>query len=110
MFRFRLKELRGSMSQQELANQLHVSRGAVGMWESNERMPNYKMLIKIANYFNVSIDYLLGNDVMVERLNNALVVSDERKPVIELLLKMPDSAFADISSQIKLFAKYVGIN
>lgn len=34
----------------------------IGMWESGKREPNFKKLVEIANYFNVSTDYLLGRE------------------------------------------------
>ena len=63
MFRIKLKELREArgISQQELADDIGVSPSAVGMWESGRREPRtLEQLGKIANYFGVSADYLLG--------------------------------------------------
>lgn len=59
-----LSQLRkkNGQSQRELANSIGVSNGAVAMWETDKRQPDLEMLKKIANYYNVSIDYLLGND------------------------------------------------
>jgi len=59
-----LKELRSreNMTQSALASAIGVSLGAVGNWESNKRMPDYDTLNKIADYFNVSVDYLLGRE------------------------------------------------
>lgn len=61
MFSLRLKELRQSrnLSQKELSEILNVSTGTVGNWEVGLREPDFKMLIKIADMFNVSCDYLL---------------------------------------------------
>ncbi len=62
-FSIRLKELRESknISQAQLAKDLQVSNGCVGMWESKKQIPPAQKLMQIANYFNVSIDYLLGH-------------------------------------------------
>ena len=59
-----LKELRSrkNITQSDLASALGVSLGAVGNWESNKRMPDYETLKKLADYFDVSIDYLLGRE------------------------------------------------
>ncbi len=64
MFRIRLKELRenNKISQQKLANIIGVSQSTVGMWENGTNKPEFNTLTKIADYFNVSIDYLIGND------------------------------------------------
>lgn len=48
------------MNQKELAEALGVTRGAVSMWEIGQRTPDSSTLQKIASFFNVSIDYLLG--------------------------------------------------
>lgn len=49
-------------SQKDFADSLGISKGAVGMWETNKRQPDLEMLEKIADYYNVSTDYLLGRD------------------------------------------------
>lgn len=60
----RLKSLREgkSLTQAQLSEILHVSQQAVGKWERETASPNDEMLKKIAAYFNVTIDYLLGYD------------------------------------------------
>lgn len=62
MFALRLKELRAErdISQRELARALNVSIGAIGNWESRTRMPDAEKLQQIADFFDVSVDYLLG--------------------------------------------------
>lgn len=64
MYKFgeRLKELRylRGLTQRELGNILGVTDGAVMLWESNARMPSISVLLKIADYFGVSLDYLIG--------------------------------------------------
>ena len=62
MFRIRLKEVRekANMSQKELADKLSVSQSTVGNWESGMREPNFDTIKKIAEFFDVTVDYLLG--------------------------------------------------
>ena len=57
----RLKELRKQkgISQLKLSMDLSVNQNTISRYETGEREADYKMLIKIADYFNVSIDYLL---------------------------------------------------
>ena len=59
----RIKVLREDkkMKQEDLAKALNISKSAVGMYERNERRPDYDTLQKIANYFDVSRPYLLGD-------------------------------------------------
>ena len=46
-------------SQEELANQLNVSRQAISKWEGGSAMPESDKLLALSNYFGVSLDYLL---------------------------------------------------
>lgn len=57
----RLKELRKekNISQLKLALDLSTNQNTISRYETGEREADYKTLIKIADYFNVSIDYLL---------------------------------------------------
>ena len=59
---FRLKELRKerNLSQLKLAMDLDMNQNSISRYETMEREADYETLIKFANYFNVSIDYLLG--------------------------------------------------
>lgn len=59
---FRLKELRKKkgISQLKLAIDLHMNQNNISRYETMEREADYKTLIVFADYFNVSIDYLLG--------------------------------------------------
>lgn len=62
----RLRELRKEkgISQLKLALDLSMNQNTISRYETEERQADYKTLIKIADYFDVSIDYLL------ERTNN----------------------------------------
>lgn len=62
MLNERIKELRNSLNltQVELANDLNVTKQCVSNWENNNIQPSVDMLVKIALYFGVSADYLLG--------------------------------------------------
>lgn len=62
-----LKNLRlqANLSQSELAQMLGISRSAVSSYESGTRSPNHDVLLKLAVLFNVSTDYLLGNEISI---------------------------------------------
>jgi transcriptional regulator with XRE-family HTH domain len=55
--------LKKNLSQAELAKILGTTQSSVGHWESGRRNLSPEMLLKIAEYFNVSTDYLLGRSV-----------------------------------------------
>ncbi|CAK7010679.1 helix-turn-helix transcriptional regulator [Tissierella sp.] len=58
----KLKYLRenNDMTRDDLANKLNVSYSTISKYETNVRFPDQEMLVKIADLFNVSTDYLLG--------------------------------------------------
>ncbi|MBC5689741.1 helix-turn-helix transcriptional regulator [Mediterraneibacter sp. NSJ-55] len=62
-----LKSLRSQkkMTQQELANSIGLSKSALNMYEQGARQPNFETLELIADYFNISIDFLLGKSPVV---------------------------------------------
>lgn len=64
MLNERIKQLRidRNLTQVELAKKLSVSKQAVSNWENDNIQPSIEMLIRIADYFSVSTDYLLGLD------------------------------------------------
>lgn len=59
---FRLKKLRKTrnISQLKLALDLDMNQNSISRYENREREADYETLIKFADYFNVSLDYLLG--------------------------------------------------
>ena len=59
---FRLKKLRKmhNISQLKLALDLAMNQNSISRYENCEREADYETLIKFADYFNVSLDYLLG--------------------------------------------------
>lgn len=59
---FRLKELRKKkkISQLKLALDLHMNQNSVSRYENETRQADYETLIRFADYFQVSLDYLLG--------------------------------------------------
>ena len=58
----RLKFLRKKhrISQLKLAMDLNMNQNSISRYENGEREADYETLIRFADYFNVSIDYLLG--------------------------------------------------
>jgi transcriptional regulator with XRE-family HTH domain len=56
----RLKKLRGNSTQQEIADKLGVSRASYSHYENGHVEPDINLLIKMAELFKVSTDYLLG--------------------------------------------------
>ena len=64
LFSKRLKELReeAGLTQQELGNSLNLTKSAICGYEKGNRTAPLEMLIAIANYFKVDLDYLVGTE------------------------------------------------
>ena len=58
----RIKELRieRGLSLQKLANEIGVDKHAIIIWENETNEPKANYIVKLAKYFDVSTDYLLG--------------------------------------------------
>lgn len=69
-------------SQNALALALGYSRGQIANYELGSREPDFSTLIRIAEYFDVSIDYLIGR---------SSIRSPQIKPPLEKLIGMADS-------------------
>ena len=59
---FKLKELRKKkkISQQRLAIDPNMNQNMISRYENMERQADYETLVRFADYFDVSLDYLLG--------------------------------------------------
>lgn len=68
------------LSQKEFAGLFNVHQTAVIQWETGKTTPDKETLIKIADYFGVSIDYLLGN---TEQKEKASIPKDEREITLD---------------------------
>lgn len=88
-----LKELRKSknMTLKELGILINVSESAVSQYESGKRSPDYSTLVKIAEVFNVSVDYLLGRqaNTKMTRHSNLEVVRKDARMSIDAMEKIP---------------------
>lgn len=64
MFRIKLKQLREEKgySQYSFAKAFGVAQSTIGGWESGTREPNFQTTQKLADFFGVSIDFLMGRD------------------------------------------------
>jgi len=91
----RITELRKekAWSQGELAKQISASREAIGKYERNEAIPSVETAKNIADIFDVSLDYLVGDALkpsfdkrMMERLEDFELLSEKDKSHLFALL------------------------
>ena len=96
MLKNRLNSLRKACgkSQQDVATALSVSRQVFNNYELGKREPDYGMVIRLAEYFNVTTDYLLGksdNPAPYDKTKNEPTPRDElTQKIFDLLDNVPD--------------------
>ena len=104
------------LSQKEFADLFNVHQTAVSQWETGKTTPDKETLIKIANYFGVSIDYLLGN---TEQKEKPLVNEDEElteyldelknRPEMKMLFSLAKGATKeDVEKAVKIIETLLG--
>lgn len=95
----RLKELRKEkkLTQKELADKINVSKITVLRWENGERQIKPEKAEKLANFFDVSVGYLLGYDnnfekqIRIDTLND--IINHLHKTHISLFKTTNETAF-----------------
>ena len=82
----RIKQLRtdAKMTQPELAAKLEVTRSAVATYENNTRQPSFHILVRIAEIFHVSTDYLLLGS-RDDSLNVSGLTIDQKAILVNLI-------------------------
>ena len=83
----RLKQLRNKagLTQTEMCSMFGVAQNTYSQWETDKREPDFKTLSRIADYFQVSVDYLLGRDAPSESAGTVPGLIAIRKQKIPVL-------------------------
>jgi len=106
LFKERLKHIRKSnnMTQQELADLLGVSKSTISSYECGVSQPSFDRLIRLANIFNVSLDYFFIN----MQLERAEYVNSTRVAVVDKIPHGCDIAkeLADVSADTPINILY----
>lgn len=103
-----LREL-NSLTQIEVANHLHLSSSTISHYESGITVPPTEIIFRLAEFYNVTTDYILGrctskanlNDTYTKKLNSKLTIGD----AVEVMVKMTDSEKEHFAFIINLIAK-----
>lgn len=88
---FELRKERG-LSQREAAKIFGVSQGTFNNWENSNTQPSIEQLIAIARFFEVSVDYLIGNADDIGVINLISTLTPEQREAISLFSALPESA------------------
>ncbi len=102
----KLRELRKEkgISLKELGSVVNVAESTMSLYENGKRQPDYETLLKLAEYFGVTVDYLLRGDNETERLPEELVIlnrnakkmsPEKRKKLLEMARVMFKEEFDD---------------
>lgn len=108
MFSNRLRYLRTQKgkSQQNMADLLGITRQGYGKYEDGKSEPDHKTLVKLADYFDVSTDYLLGHETEENKLEyykNKIVTEF---PNIDLMFKDMESLTAEDMKEVYEYIKF----
>lgn len=97
----KIRELRESrkIKQKEMAEYLQVPNNTYNQWENGKRQPDNDMLIKIAKYYNVTIDYLLGAEDNKKSPSNDGLAPDEQA-VLSIYRMTPQEKRLDFIRQL----------
>ena len=100
----RLKELRKKkhMTQQRLAIELSMSQNTISRYETGEREADYKTLILLADYFQVSLGYLMGKEEPVPFVN----VPPTKEQLYTFLFGTPTIS-DEAAEEVMAYARYV---
>lgn len=87
-FHEKLKVLRKEkgLTQKSLSNMLNISQGAYAQWENGKREPNFEKLSMLACIFDVSIDFLLSENLEISK-ETYLKLKEEKKNLFSVRLK-----------------------
>ena len=103
----RLKELRISQNftQKDLAEKFSTTQTTIGKYERGELEPSIETLQKLANFFECSIDYLVGREddfgnITIKAENAAPALTEQERRMLELYRKLPpylqENAYAEL--------------
>jgi methanogenic corrinoid protein MtbC1 len=92
-----LKNLREKkkLTQKELADVMNISQTSIAHYEKGDRQPSIPLLMEFADYFNVSVDQLIGNNMKRVKKKLALDKSLVLKDLNKYLIEKNHSAFID---------------
>lgn len=102
----RLKALRkqNNMTQKDIAKLTGYQQTLISKWESDEREPDIETLKRLANYFNVTVDYLVGNDAPenTRQHENSILknASQAQKELIKRVLENSDLICDTVSTYL----------
>ena len=109
----RLKELREekNLTQLDIAKAIDTSQPNIGRWEKGLNEPSYAQLVKLAKFFNVSIDYLVGREDDYVKPQVESTLSYREQKLLRAFSQLDDDEKDKIIEDCEYFAnKHTKIN
>ena len=109
MFREKLKMLREGeeLSQAKFAKAMGFSQSSIASWENGTREPGINTLIKIAQYFNTSVDYLVGLPTTTIKTEKSAPLPQDEQEFLTMYRALPsylkDSIFSELKGMYKAY-------
>lgn len=106
-FGYKLRKLRNSkaLTQTEVAKKLNLSYKVLSNYELDRRQPDFETLVKICDYFNVTIDYMLNRTNAHKHYKEAALDTKSEK-LLYLFEKLPDSCKNNVLHYVRINAFY----
>jgi transcriptional regulator with XRE-family HTH domain len=106
-FAIKLRKLRKEkdISQDQLGEKINIHGRQIGRYEATSILPNADTLIKIAKYFNVSVDYLLFDDITIKEKPNI-----QDKKLLEKFEELEKIPFNDRKTIIEVINAFLEKN
>lgn len=109
-FKTRLRQLRwdADLSQEEIAKHFGVTRACLSRWENGKAFPEKKYLVPLANYFHVTLDYLLGSSDFPTVKDAAIdSIESDAKEKGYMIIPGTDKLTDSEKNQIIAFANFI---
>ncbi len=102
-FKTKLIQLRKNhgLTQSELAKGLKTTRSRIANYETGIREPNFEMLERIADYFNISMAELLNDD----QASRLLMYYERLRPIIDGAMKLDNQDIAKLEKRVDSMLK-----
>ena len=89
MLRLKQARIERNISQKDLARALGIGISSLSQYENGQRQPGYETILKIANYFDVTTDYLLGRkESKSPGMDESIPRDDGERKLIQIVRKL----------------------
>ena len=93
-----------NITQAELSKIMNVEQTTISKWECNRAIPDILVLNKLADYFDVTVDYLLGRKAQEKEPTNDNADSEENRQLIDELVKKVENC---TDEQLEILNQFV---